>query len=440
MSKRLLVLSVDAMVLEDVDALRSMPNFQKYLAGGCEVTGGMRTIYPSVTYPAHISILTGCYAGTHGLVSNFGFTTSNKDDHWLWFAEGVTKKDIFAAAKEKGLTTASVSWPATAGNPNVDYLIAEYWMPYPGDTLRSSFKRAGSSDEVIEIMERHTDLLDPEWQLGGKKHFMVWPKVDEWIITCASDIIREHKPEVFFVHTGSFDTFRHKNGVFGPHLDGIRANLDRYIGQLMEALEAAGVREETNFVMVSDHGQRDIVRSINLNVKLADAGLIDVDENGKVTDFRAYCMSNAMSSLVYLKDKNDAALKERVYKELQALKDEGVFGIGRIYTEEEAKEEEGLYGDFSFVIESDGYTSFGDRAVRPLVQNFDASDYRFGRATHGYMPDYGPQPVFVGKGPDLKEGATKERGRLIDEGPTFAALLGLSLPEADGKAMTEFLK
>jgi hypothetical protein len=51
-------------------------------------------------------------------------------------------------------------------------------------------------------------------------------------------------------------------------------------------------------------------------------------------------------------------------------------------------------------------------------------DYRFGRATHGYMPDYGPQPVFVAKGPGIREGVALGRGRVIDEAPTFAALLG----------------
>ena len=63
MAKRLLVLSVDAMVTEDVDAIRSMPNFRKYLAGGSEFRGGMRTIYPSVTYPIHlknIQVSTSC--------------------------------------------------------------------------------------------------------------------------------------------------------------------------------------------------------------------------------------------------------------------------------------------------------------------------------------------------------------------------------------------
>ena len=69
-----------------------------------------------------------------------------------------------------------------------------------------------------------------------------------------------------------------------------------------------------------------------------------------------------------------------------------------------------------------------------------ASDYRFGRATHGYMPDYGPQPVFVAKGPAIREGVELGRGRVIDEAPTFAKIIGQTLPQADGKPIDEILK
>lgn len=437
MAKRLIVFSVDAMVTEDVEAMRNMPNFRKYLAGGSEFKNGMRTIYPSVTYPIHVSIMTGCFAGKHQITSNFGFTTANKDDTWLFSGEKVAVEDIFAAAKRKNLKTASVAWPVTGRNPNIDYLIDEYWFPNPGETMRAGFADMGSSEEMLDIMEAHTDLLELGWERGGKKNFMVWPKVDDFWIACTCDIIRKYQPELTLVHTGTFDGFRHKYGVFGPHLEEARANLDRYIGELMAACEEAGVAEETNLIMVSDHGQRDICRAINLNVKLADAGFIDVDENGKVTDWRAFCFSNAMSSLVYVKDAKDEPL---VHETLRELQKEGVFGVGRIYTARDAWEEERLRGDFSFVIESDGYTSFGDKAVRPLVQNFDVSDYRFGRATHGYMPDYGPQPVFVAKGPDIHEGVMLDRGEVVDEAPTFAKLLGLDLPQADGKAINEILK
>ena len=437
MAKRLIVISVDAMVCEDVEALRQMPNFSKYLAGGAEFKQGMRTIYPSVTYPIHVAMLTGCYAGKHKVVSNFEFTTEDKELAWNWTADKIGVEDIFSAAKRAGLKTAAVAWPVTGCHPDIDYLIDEYWMPEPGDTLRSAFGRMGSSEEVLQIMESQTDRLPRGWEQGGKKHILVWPQIDDFWVGCTCEIIRRFAPELVMLHTGTFDGFRHKHGVFGTHLEDARKNLDRYIGELMAACEEAGVAEETNLIMVSDHGQRDICRAINLNVKLADAGFIDVDESGKITDWKAFCFSNAMSSLVYVKDPKD---EDKVYQALRELQKEGVFGIGRIYTAQEAWEEERLRGDFSFVIESDGYTSFGDKAVRPLVQNFDVSDYRFGRATHGYMPDYGPQPVFVARGPDICEGVMLDRGEVVDEAPTFAKLLGLDMPQADGKAINKILK
>ncbi|NLU33295.1 MAG: alkaline phosphatase family protein [Clostridiaceae bacterium] len=440
MKKRILVFSVDSMVCEDVDAIREMSNFRKYFANCCEVVGGMRTIYPSVTYPIHVTLMTGCYAGKHGVTSNFKFTTTNKDGHWLWFSDAIRVKNIFTAAKEKGYSTAAISWPVTAGLRDVDWLMPEYWMPKPGDTLRSSFADAGSSKAMLDIIERNAKYLPEGYEKGGKKNFMKWPQVDEFIIHVTCDVIREYAPEVTFVHTGTFDHFRHSYGVFSKRLDEARANLDRYIGELMHALEDAGMAGQTNIVLTSDHGQRDICRVVNLNVLLADNGFIDAEPDGTVKDWRAYCLSNAMSSSVFLSDPSDESLKKAVYECLKKLQDEGVYGIGRIYTAEEAWEEERLKGDFSFVIESDGYTSFGDRAVRPLVQNFDVSDYRFGRATHGYMPDYGPQPVFLAKGPDFKKNVKLERGRIIDEAPTFAKLLGVELPEADGTAMDALLK
>ena len=46
--KRILVFSVDALVSEDIEYLKTLPNFKKYLGGGAEVKK-IRSIYPSVT-------------------------------------------------------------------------------------------------------------------------------------------------------------------------------------------------------------------------------------------------------------------------------------------------------------------------------------------------------------------------------------------------------
>ena len=74
------------------------------------------------------------------------------------------------------------------------------------------------------------------------------------------------------------------------------------------------------------------------------------------------------------------------------------------------------------------------------MAKLDLSDFRFGRATHGYHPDLGPQPTLIAKGPSIKEGVVIDRRPIVDEAPTYAKLLGVDLPDAQGTAIEEILK
>jgi arylsulfatase A-like enzyme len=212
-----------------------------------------------------------------------------------------------------------------------------------------------------------------------------------------------------------------------------------WLGQVIDALQDAGIYDETNFVLVSDHGQRDFVRRLKMNVLLRRGGFFDVDENGKISDWRAFAQSNGMSFSVHLKDKNDKALEQEVYEYLKKLADEGVWGLGKIRTVAEAEADYGLSGPFSFIVETDGYTTFADGWAEPIVNPIDFSDYRLGNATDGYQPETGPQPVFIARGPAFKAGYYRERGRVIDEAPTYATILGDSMPAADGSVMMDVL-
>ncbi|MBQ9080201.1 MAG: alkaline phosphatase family protein [Clostridia bacterium] len=439
MKKRILVFSVDAMISEDIDYLRTKPNFKKYLAGGSEVRT-IRTVYPSVTYPSHVSMMSGCYPDRHGISSNFAFTTDSKEDTWLWFADNIKCGDIFTASKAAGYSTAAVFWTVTGNHPCIDYNITEYWMPQKDDTLRSSFARAGANEACLEIIEKNAHLLADSYKLTGRKNFMIHPEVDNFLITNCCDIIREYSPEVVFVHNGNMDNARHKNGAMAECLKGELDLVDGWIGQLGEALEAAGVLQDTDFFLVSDHGQRDIKRTIKPNVYLADHGFIELNEKSRPTSWKAYCLSNAMSSMVFLKDPNDKETYDAVYKLLCDMCEEGIYGFSKVFRREELEESEHLSGDFSFVLESDGYTSFSDSCKRPVIQPIDLTDFRFGAATHGYLPDLGPQPTLVAKGPHIKEGVVLDRRPIVDEAPTYAKILGVELPDAQGTAIDEILK
>ena len=125
---------------------------------------------------------------------------------------------------------------------------------------------------------------------------------------------------------------------------------------------------------------------------------------------------------------------------LLQMADEKLYGFESVFTREEVKDMYGLDGDFSFVLESDGYTSFSDSCKRPLVAQLDLTDFRFGRATHGYYPDLGPQPTLVAKGPSIKEGVVVDRRPIVDEAPTYAKILGADLSDAQGSPIVEILK
>src|SRR5690554_5142297 len=184
MRKRLLVFSVDALVREDLDKLMQMPNFGAEMKRGCQINR-VRTIYPTITYPVHTSIATGCYPNKHGIVSNFEFTTEDKEQNWVWDHKHVKIEDLFTIAKRAGYSTGAVFWPVTGNHPDIDYLLNEYWMPLPDDTLEKAFRRQGSSDEVIEIVLKHEHLLPPSYQKTGRLNFMVQPYIDNFLIACA---------------------------------------------------------------------------------------------------------------------------------------------------------------------------------------------------------------------------------------------------------------
>ena len=145
-------------------------------------------------------------------------------------------------------------------------------------------------------------------------------------------------------------------------------------------------------------------------------------------------------AVCYRADPTDKETWQKTYDLLKWMRDEGIYGISEVYTTEEINEKEHLSGEFSFVIESDGYTSFAEDWKRPMVKQLDLTDYRYGKATHGHNPDKGPQPIFFGFGKDIKEGVLIERRPTVDEAPTYAKILGVEMPGVDGTPITEMLK
>ena len=428
-AKHLIVISEDAMVYEDLAELQNMPNFKAALQNAA-IVERVRSVYPTITYPNHTSMRTGAYCGKHGIINNEQTILGEVSSKWEFFNDAVKVGDIFDAAKAGGYTTAGVFWPVTGNHPHIDYLVNEYWPQSPEESTVECFANSGSSPEVIEkVVKPNMYLVDGM----HRKH----PYCDAFVHACACSVIREFKPNLLMIHPANIDAYRHQSGLFTSLVTHGLHEIDLWLGELMKATRDAGIAEDTNFFIVSDHGQLNITRSVALNALLAEKGLLTVGEDGQVADYVAIAKSTGLSAQIYLKDPKDF---DRVHAVLEQMCEDGLYGFERVYTADEVMKEEGLSGKFSFVVETDGYTSFSNAWTRPLVRRVDNSDYKFGRATHGHQPDKGPQPTLIAFGPDIKAGARVARRPIVDEAPTYAKLLGVELPEADGVAIDEILK
>ena len=433
MKKKLFVLSMDAMVREDIAYLETKPNFRKILEKRAEVDKVL-TVYPACTYPAHTSLMTGCYPDKHGVYNNFPVSTwQDGIPHWPTHYTNVYAEDIFAAAKRAGMTTAGVYWPITACNPNIDHVINEYFFYYPGegDRVEEIFKEQGADEVALQAVRENLSLF-PRSVRGSvptEKYF------DAFIMGCTCSLIRNAKPDVILIHNCLLDSVRHAKGLFGDHITAALDQTDLWLGNVLSAMEDAGVLEQTDFVLLSDHGQMEYHTFIHLNVLLKNAGFLQTAPDGKLYEWQAYAQATGPSAMIYLRDNTNKKLYDRVYSFLQGLQESGEYHIQKIFTKDELMEKYRQSGPYSFMLEAEDGCGFGSKF-------YDLPPVETGKKAcgHGYLPEKGPQPVFMAHGPSFRDGAILARANIVDVAPTLAASFGQTLADADGRVMTELLK
>ena len=432
--KKLFVLSMDAMVTDDIDQLLQKPdsNFVK-LFGNYSGVREMKTIYPSITYPAHVSIMTGCYPDKHGVFNNMKMTVEDTHPLWHVYRSSIKVDTIFDAAKRAGLSTAAVYWPVTGNDPNIDYLVNEFFF-YENEPLEQTFIDFGANEVTMKAVRENLHLFPPVEKRNKGGNYI------DFITGVVCSLIRDVNPDVILAHNCLFDTLRHAHGIFNQTITDALDKFDEELGQIMDAMRDAGTLEDTDFVLLSDHGQRNYYRKVHLNALLRRGGFLDIDENGKVRDYKAFVQSNGMSAFFFLKDKNDKKTYDEVYAYLKKLGEENLWGFHEVYTNEDTEKLYRLDGDFSFMVESDNYSYCSSAWSEPVIEDIKWGDYHYGFGTHGYSPEKGPQAIFCCHGPSFKEGVVIPKSDVVNEAPTITAVFGQTLPDADGHVLSEILK
>lgn len=120
---RMLVLSIDAMTGDDLRAAAALPNFARLL-DGCALATEVLSVFPSLTYPCHVAMATGCWPMHTGVYNNERFLPETRKRPWYFYTDELARPTIFAAARAAGVRTGCVMWPCMGRGP-IDTLVPE---------------------------------------------------------------------------------------------------------------------------------------------------------------------------------------------------------------------------------------------------------------------------------------------------------------------------
>jgi predicted AlkP superfamily pyrophosphatase or phosphodiesterase len=426
-----LMISIDGMKPEYVThaaehGLR-IPTLRRFLVEGT-YADGVVAVLPTVTYPDHTTLITGVWPAEHGIVNNTLFDPMrNLDGAWYWYAGDIRVPTLWDAAHQKGIGTASVSWPVSVNATSVDTLIPEYWR---GGSDSVDPQDANPQDiELMAAISRPEGLLFALQKRLGP--YMMGNDTtvdgDRTRTRYSLDILEHQKPGFMTVHLSSLDESEHVSGPFSEDANKTLEAVDGMVAQLIDA--AIRNDPKTVVVIVSDHGFVNVHHALNIAIPFLQAGLIQakIDANGRttVTSWTAEPWATGGMAAIMLHEPSDAKTREDVRALLDRLAADPANGIARILDQTEIKQTGG-FPDAEFILALQPGFTFGSAFSGALV-----SDQPSVKGTHGYLPSYPEMRAsFFAMGEGIAPGRDLGVVDMRQIAPTVAAILGVSLPTA----------
>lgn len=414
--RHVVVISIDgfpAYALND-DQL-PVPHLRSLIRNGVAARS-MKPVNPTVTWPNHTSMVTGNSPARHGLLFN-GAPVRGAEGQPVKVEPFVPKVDlvrgttVYDAAHKAGLTTAEVDWVAIQDAPTITWAFAEYG--YPERPVEKEMVAAGlvTAQQIKDFRKLPIMMRDEIWTLAGEH------------------ILTKHKPNLLLFHLLTTDSMQHRYGSHTLAAYTALSHADAKVGRLIEATRRAGIYDRTTFIIVSDHGFRTYNRRIAPNALLAQKGLAK----------SAFVISEGGTAMVYVTKKEGKAQTVATLRQLFT----GVEGIKRIIGPEEfaalgypdpAKEPR--MADLVLAT-GDSYSfSAAGTGEAVVVMPVDAA-----AGAHGYLHD-DPymQAIFIASGRGIRKGVALADISNLDVAPTVARLLGVALPDTEGKPLAGILE
>lgn len=425
---RLVILSLDAVGAKDMEYMSLLPNFSKFMksAAGCKK---VQSVYPTLTYPAHTSIITGKLPNNHGIVNNTLLQPKYQFPDWNNNRKNIKGTTLYDEVIKKGWKVASLLWPVT-GNSKIQFNLPEihaarWWQNQVCKTLRS-----GNLSFIIELIPFLKELRQ-----GVNE-----PALDNFVHKSAIHVLEKHRPNMLMVHFLDVDYHRHFYGVSHDKVKEALNRLDIKLGEILQTLQKIGDIEKTTVVVLGDHYQKDANTVVFPNYILKEKGYLTTKRNA-IKNYKVVAKNCDGSCYIYLHPslKGNQKMTEEVTKLFINLSKDKKYGIQRVYNAQEAKRK-GADDNCVCMLEARDQYYFLDDFEKLTCEVKDVKHHKmFG--THGYDPTLeGYQTFFMASGCGIEPGVFVPHMTLMDEGVTLAKLLGVDLGEVDGKVITEILR
>lgn len=423
-----LLISVDALmpkfVLEQEKLGIRLPNISKYfLEGGAVARGGVKSVFPTFTYPCHQSIITGACPASHGIFNNGIFDPLGEHlGAWHWFANRKVKT-LWEAAKEQGYVSASVAFPTSVGAKG-DYIAPEFWWDgssFDSIMIDAVAKPQGIILEMEEEIGQYAGGLDLSDE-GDHQRF----RAAMWMLNHKIAPQIAAKPFFLSAYFASFDETAHQCGVYSKEAAASLEKIDQMLGEM---IARAHELTDGNLVVCvcSDHGSLDNRYNISPNVRLSEAGLIETGEDGGVVDWSAWSQRAGGMSEIRLKNPEDETARARLKQVMEALAADPESGILEVVDREQAKVRGGFPLAEYVLVADKGYE------IRDNVTGPYCTTKLHQKAQHGYSEEFEEMRAsFMLEGAGIEAGTDLGAMHLIDIAPTLASIMGFALPQAEG--------
>lgn len=217
---KLLLVSIDGLRADMLDR-GITPNLSRLVDGGVRARW-MTPSYPSLTFPNHYTIVTGLRPDHHGIIHNSmhedalgSFRLSKReavtDARW-WGGE-----PIWVGAEKAGVRTATLSWPGSEAA--IQGIRPSQWRTY---------------DASVPLPDRVDQVLGWVGQTDGDA------------------------PRLVTLYMEQVDHAGHDHGPDSPEYAAAIGEVDQAIGRLLDGLQARGLENSTNVIVVSDHGMASV--------------------------------------------------------------------------------------------------------------------------------------------------------------------------------------